>query len=137
MMVIIFGKARAEFCLVRKKDHEKHFFKCRKQLYRVPPNGLSRCRINFYGKITEEEVIAYPEDEIFPYQPQDVKYSMDEFLMEIDGHKRLTGGNWFGKHKSWFTNSKTGIDIIGWLKQPSSWGIIIGLIIIIPMFIKF
>ena len=137
MRAIIFGKALSEFCLIKKKHYDKHFFRRMKQLYWIPPHGLSRCRVDRWGDIDEEEIIVYGENEFRPYQMHDIRYTMDELLMEIDAHKGMTGNSWFSKKRVWFTNSNTGINLIGWLKEPSSWGIILAIIIIAPMFLKF
>lgn len=140
MMVIIFGEDRAEYCSVKRKMKDKHFFDTRHQLYRVYPQGLSRCRIDNFGEeYTSSEVVCYAENEIIPYIIKgDVDYSANSFCMDIDEHK-LMAKDWFGKPKISFMNGN-GPDL-GFLKKPSTWlFIVMGIMlapILLPMAIDF
>ena len=140
MMVMIFGEDRAEFCSVKRKMKDKHFFETRHQMYRVYPQGLARCRIDNWGEeITTAEVITYAENEIIPYIIKgEVDYSANSFVMDIDEHK-LMAKDWFGKPKISFMNN--GSMDLGFLKKPSTWlYIIMGLIlapILLPLALDF
>ena len=134
MMVIIMGEDRAEYCKVKKKHKEKHFFKTRNQLYRVRPEGLARCRIDYFGTVETDEIIVYSENEIIPYQPKgEVQYTMDKMYMDLDAHKQMTGGSWFGKRtKQWFSGQQ-GKDLMKYVKDPSVWGILLAIIVAGPI----
>lgn len=135
MMVIIMGEDRAEFCVVPKKNKEKHFIKIRKsQLYKVYPNGLCRCKIDYFGEeVKSDEVIVYAENETIPYIIKiGVRYGMEAMLQNIDAHKRMTNGTWF-KKKPWFTPGNGLWDL---LKSPAVWMILITAIVCGPMLIQ-
>lgn len=135
MMVIIMGEDRAEFCVVPKKNKEKHFIKIRKsQLYKVYPNGLCRCKIDYFGEeVKTDEVIVYAENETVPYIVKiGVRYGMEAILQNIDAHKRMTNGTWF-KKKPWFTPGGGLWDLI---KSPAVWLVVIGAIVCGPMLIQ-
>lgn len=135
MMVIIQGEDRAEYCKVAKKHKEKHFFRTRNQLYRVRPEGLARMRIDYFGDIRTDEVICYAENEIIPYQIKgEITYTMDKFFMDLDAHKQMTGGTWFGKAQKWFSGG-TGKDLKKFISNPTYIMIAIAVIIILPTFI--
>ena len=134
MRVVIMGEDRAEFCVVPKKNKEKHFIKIRKsQLYKVYPNGLARCKIDYFGERTlTDEIIVYAENETVPYIiKMGVKYGMEPLLQNIDGHKQMTNGAWFRK-KPWFS---PGSGNILWelIKNPAVWLVVIGAIFCAPM----
>lgn len=134
MRVIIMGEDRAEFCVVPKKNKEKHFIKIRKsQLYKVYPNGLARCKIDYFGeRIMTDEVIVYAENETVPYIIKiGVRYGMETILQNIDAHKQMTNGAWFRK-KPWFTPGNGLWDLI---KNPAVWLVVIGAILCGPMLI--
>lgn len=137
MMVIIMGEDRAEYCNVPKKNKEKHFLKIRNsQLYKVYPNGLSRCQIDYFGEETKtDEIIVYAENETVPYiRKEGVKYGMEEMFMSIDRHKRMTGGSWF-KKKPWFTNGDSAF-LMKLIGNPTTWIVLIGLIVTGPMLLQ-
>ena len=133
MMVMIFGEDRAEYCSVKRKMKEKHFFETRNQLYRVYPQGLARVRINnFDEEITSAEIITYAENEIWPYIIKGhIDYSMDNFMMDIDEHK-LMAKDWFGK-----TNKKISFNNVnmGFLKNPATYFIAFMAIMLAPVMI--
>lgn len=106
MEVIISGANRVEFCDVqRKEDFNKAFFATRGQLYFIPTHGMVRMKITEFGKERPSEaVIAYEENSIFPYDLKDIKYSMDNFLDDIDRYKRMTDFSWFREKRIYFTN---------------------------------
>lgn len=134
MMVVIMGEDRAEFCVVPKKNKEKHFIKIRRsQLYKVYPNGLSRCKIDYFGERTmTDEIIVYAENETVPYIVKiGVRYGMETLLQNIDAHKQMTNGAWFRK-KPWFSPGGAGF-IFDLLKNPAFWMILIGGFFCIPM----
>lgn len=134
MMVIIMGEDRSEFCVVPKKNKEKHFIKIRKsQLYKVYPNGLARCKIDYFGeKITSDEIIVYAENETVPYIiKMGVKYGMETILQNIDAHKEMSGGSWF-KKKPWFTPG-SGSFLWSLVKNPAFWMVFIAGIFCAPM----
>lgn len=138
MQVIIMGEDRAEFCVVSKKNKEKHFIKIRNsQLYKVYPNGLCRMKIDYFGEeIRTDEVIVYAENETIPYIVKiGVRYGMEPMLMSIDEHKRMTGGKWFNKKKPWFAGNDVGF-LINLMKNPAFWIVLIGAIVCGPMLIK-
>lgn len=91
MMVIIIGKNRAEYCRVKKKDLDKHFFVTRNQLYKVYPDALTPAELYHNGAwITSESVIVFEENGVRPYHcryPKD--YDMDPVLSTIDEHKLM------------------------------------------------
>ena len=137
MQVIIMGEDRAEFCKVAKKNKEKHFIKIRKsQLYKVYPNGLCRCKIDWFGEeIRTDEVIVYAENETIPYIVKiGVRYGMEPLIMAIAEHKRMTGGSWF-KKKPWFTPGNNSF-LWNLIKNPAAWLVVIGLIVCGPMLIQ-
>lgn len=137
MRVIIMGEDRAEFCVVAKKNKEKHFIKIRKsQLYKVYPNGLCRCKIDYFGEeIMTDEVIVYAENETIPYiRKIGVRYGMEALLQDIDLHKQMTYGAWF-KKKPWFTPG-SGHFLLNVMKNPAFWMILIGGIVCGPMLIS-
>lgn len=136
-MVIIMGRDRAEYCNVKKKYKEKHFFRTREQLYRVRPEGLSRMRINYFGKVKgSDEVVVYRENEIIPYQnPCNINYSMDNFMRDIDRHKIMAQKNWFGKKNSWFSGQGKS-DLKKFIFDPTFLGILLCVIIVGPMLIQ-
>lgn len=137
MMVIIQGEDRAEYCNVKAKLQERHFFKTRNQLYRVRPEGLARMRIDYFGEKSTDEVIVYSENEIIPYQPKgEVMYTMDKFFMDLDAHKQMTGGTWFGKTKTWFSGG-SGKDLMKYIKDPTTWMVLLAIILVAPAFIHF
>lgn len=136
MQVIIMGEDRAEFCTVSKRNKEKHFIKIRKsQLYKVYPNGLCRCKIDYFGEeIKTDEIIVYAENETIPYIVKiGVRYGMDPMLMAIDEHKRMTEGTWF-KKKPWFSNE--GGFLKNLLLNPATWMVILVAIFCGPMIIN-
>ena len=135
MMVVIMGEDRAEYCKVAKKFKERHFFKTRNQLYRVRPEGLARCRIDYFGKVTSDEIIVYAENEIIPYQVKgEIMYTMDKFYMDLDAHKQMTGGSWFKKANHWFSGG-AGKDLKQYITNPTVWMVILAIIFIAPSFI--
>ena len=137
MIVTVMGEARAEYCNVPKKNKEKRFFLTRQQLYWTPPNGFARVRIDYFGEIKEDEIIVYPEDDYIPYQIKSgMSYTMDGLLEEIDIHKGLTDGGWFNRHKHWFTNNNTGIDLMKLIKNPVTWGVILAIILVGPAILR-
>ena len=136
MMVIIHGEDRSEYCKVAKKHKEKHFFETRNQLYRVRPEGLARCKIDYFGEKRTDEVIVYPENEIIPYQVKGgLEYKMDKFLMDLDNHKNMTGGSWFDKARTWFSGG-SGKDLKEFIFNPTAWMILLAVIIILPTVIR-
>lgn len=137
MMVIIMGEDRSEFCTVPKKNKEKHFIKIRRsQLYKVYPNGLSRCKIDYFGeKVMTDEIIVYAENETVPYIiKMGVRYGMEPLLQNIDEHKEMTAGTWF-KKKPWFSSS-TGNGLWELIKSPAVWMVLITAIVCGPMLVQ-
>ena len=136
MMVIIHGEDRSEYCSVKKKFKEKHFFETRLQTYRMMPEGMSRMLIDYFGEKSSDEVIVYAENEIWPYiMKGNIDYSKESFMMEIDMHKGMTKGGWFGaKAKLWFKGGAGG-DLKKYIRDPSTWGIILAIIIGGPILI--
>lgn len=137
-MVIIHGEDRSEYCKVPKKFKERHFFKTRNQLYRMRPEGMARMKIDYFGERRTDEVITYAENEIRPYQMKgNIEYTMDKFFMDLDAHKQMTGGTWFGKKaKAWFSGNN-GKDLKEFITNPTAWMILIAVIIIVPTFLHF
>ena len=128
MIVVIVGENRVEFCKVKIQDEHLHFFKTRGMLYKVYPNGLTRCRVFDYGlELKSEEVIIFYENETHPYDEHDIDYTMDRLLSDVDRHKMMlpTRGGRFGKPKIWFTNVAT--SLYKWLGIPG----IVGAVIVI------
>lgn len=135
-MIVIMGEDRAEYCKVAKKHKEKHFFKTRNQLYRMRPEGLARCKIDYFGTVKSDEIIVYAENEIIPYQIKgEIQYTMDKFFMDLDAHKQMTGGTWFKKASHWFSGG-TGKDLKQYITNPTFWMILLAAIIIVPTFLK-
>lgn len=131
------GEDRAEFCVVAKKNKEKHFIKIRKsQLYKVYPNGLCRCKIDYFGEeIQTDEIIVYAENETVPYiRKIGVRYGMESLLQDIDLHKQMTYGTWFRK-KPWFTPGGANF-LISLIKNPAFWMVAIAGIFCGPMLIN-
>lgn len=121
MMVIIIGKNRAEYCKVKKKDLNKHFFVTRDQLYKIYPDALTPCEI-YHNEawLLSESVIVFEENGVKPYHckyPKD--YDMDPVLATIDEHKLMIPkkeglkGFFRSKSKSGF-NFRNLLDIMPW-----------------------
>ena len=106
MQVIISGANRVEICSVKKKtDFDRRFFLTRGQLYFVPTDALVRMQVIEYGKKRQSEaVIIYKENEIVPYDPCDIEWSMDNLLADIDRYKEMSNYRWFQKNRPWFVN---------------------------------
>ena len=96
MMLIIVGSNRVEFIRIKKKDYDRHFVQTRGQLYKVYPDGLTRCIVTHHGRrMRDEEVVVYKENAIVPYHPRSQLYTMTKILSEIDNHKSsLPKGGW-------------------------------------------
>lgn len=88
MMLFVIGVNRAELIKVKRRDFNKHFLVTRGQLYKIYPDGLSRCFVYDNGdRMGDEEIIVYPENGIIPYHPRRQLYTMTKILSEIDNHK--------------------------------------------------
>lgn len=88
MMLIIVGTNRVEFVRVKRKDFDRHFVTTRGQLYKLYPDGLTRCIVTKHGKhAKDEEIIVYKENAIQPYHARRQLYTMTKILSEIDNHK--------------------------------------------------
>ena len=87
--IIIVGENRTEIIKVKNKDLDKHFVRCRGQLYKVYPHAFSRMRIYDIKGIEKEsdEVIVFPENALSPFHDRGVPYDQDQILAEIDEHK--------------------------------------------------
>lgn len=71
MMVILIGAARADMIKIKRKDYGKHFMSFRGQLYKVFPDGLTKCYTYRWGeRKADEELIVYKENAIIPYHPR-------------------------------------------------------------------
>ena len=73
MMLILIGASRADMIKVKRRDYGKHFISFRGQLYKIVPDGLTRCYCYKWGKrIADEELIVYVENAIIPYNPRQI-----------------------------------------------------------------
>lgn len=101
MMVIIIGKNRVEYCRVKKKDLNKHFFVTRDQAYKVYPDALTPMEIYHNGAwVGSESVIVFEENGIEPYHCKyRGDYEKDTILASIDEHKLMAN-----RKKIWFSN---------------------------------
>lgn len=120
-MCIIIGKNRVEYCRVKKKDLNKHFFVTRDQLYKVYPDALTPAEIYHNDAwLTSESVIIFEENGVKPYHckyPKD--YEMDPVLSTIDEHKLMIpkkqGLKSFFKGTGKGFNMKSLIELFPWL----------------------
>ena len=73
MMLILIGADRAHMIRIARRDYGKHFITYRSQLYKVYPDGLSRCYLYKWGKQAgDDEIIIYKENAIIPYNPKSI-----------------------------------------------------------------
>lgn len=73
MMVILIGASRADMIRIARKDYGKHFVTFRGQLYKMFPDGLTRCYVYRWGKRErDEEIIVYSENAIIPYNSRSI-----------------------------------------------------------------
>lgn len=94
MRVYIIGRTSARIGHINKSERDKYFFASRKQLYKVYPEGLTRLYRERYGKvIPPEEIIVYPENGTIPERTNNIDYSADKVLSEIDGAALAAQGN--------------------------------------------
>lgn len=93
MHVYIIGKNTARLGRIRKGELDKHFFASRGQLYKVYPEAVARLHRTKYGvELDNEEVIIYSENSTIPWKTNEVDYSADKVLSEIDEHKLVNYG---------------------------------------------
>lgn len=85
MQVIIIGNKRAEICNVRGRNQNKELFLNKKQLYRIFPQNLKRCKIIKWGRDKgHEEVEIYKENMSIPTIINgDVNYTKNAFFALI------------------------------------------------------
>ena len=133
MMVIIIGKDGVEYCTVKKKDVDKHFFITRNQLYKIYPDAMTPLKVYHNGAwTTSDSVIVFEENGTSPYHckyPKD--YEMDSILSTIDEHKLMTPKK--QGIKGFFQNGggkgvRTLLEFMPW--------IIVGIIILFTVVIK-
>lgn len=90
MKVIIIGRNRVEMGKVKTRDLNKHYYMTHNQLYKVYPDGLTRCKIMKYGRTAgDDEIITYKENAVKPYHPHDQIYTAARLIAEIDEHKLM------------------------------------------------
>lgn len=95
MQVIIIGNKRAEICNVRSRNQNKELFLNKKQLYRIFPQNLKRCKIIKWGRDKgHEEVEIYRENMSIPTIINgDVNYTKNAFFALIRNKMIKSGGH--------------------------------------------
>ena len=101
MKVIIIGRNRVEMGTVKTRDLNKHYYMTHNQLYKVYPDGLTRCKIMKYGRTAgDDEIITYKENAVKPYHPHDQIYTAARLIAEIDEHKLMKKQSTMGATKA-------------------------------------
>ena len=98
MIVVIIGKDGVEYCPVKKKDLDKHFYISKNELYMVFPDCLRPVDIYHNGAwIGSDSIIAFERNNPYPIEcPHLDKYAMDARLAFINEHKLMSP-----KKKGW------------------------------------
>lgn len=94
MQIIILGTKRAEICNVRGRNQNKELFLNKKQLYRIFPQNLKRCKIIKWGRYKgHDEVEIYEENMTVPtIVHKDTNYTKNAFFALIR-NKTMKGQN--------------------------------------------
>ena len=92
MIVVIIGSDKVEYCQVKKKDLDKHFYISRNELYIVYPDSLRPVDIYHNGAwIGSDSIIAFERNNPYPIECKDTSlYDMDNRLGYIDEHKLMS-----------------------------------------------
>lgn len=108
MIIAIIGTDKVEYCQVKKKNLDKHFYLSRNELYIVYPDCLRPVDIYHNGAwIGSDSIIVFERNNPFPIECSQLeKYQMDKRLGFIDEHKLMTPnkkglGALFGNKKGW------------------------------------
>lgn len=94
MQIIILGTKRAEICNIRGRNQNKELFLNKKQLYRIFPQNLKRCKIIKWGRYKgHDEVEIYEENMTVPtIVHKDTNYTKNAFFALIR-NKTMKGQN--------------------------------------------
>ena len=113
MIIAIIDKAGVEYCPVKKKDLNKHFYISKNELYIVYPDSLRPVDIYHNGAwIGSDSLIVFERNNPYPIKCQHMdKYSMDARLGYIDEHKLM-----MPKKRGWGSIFNKGGAIDGILK---------------------
>lgn len=129
MIVVIIGSDKVEYCQVKKKNMDKHFYLSRNELYLVYPDCLRPVDIYHNGAwIGSDSMIVFERNNPYPVECKHLdKYGMDQRLGFIDEHKLMSPrkkglASIFGNAKGWDTLLKFipwlligGIFLFNWL----------------------
>lgn len=85
MQIIILGTKKAEICNIRGRNQNKELFLNKKQLYRIFPQNLKRCKIIKWGRDKgHDEIEIYRENMSVPtIVHSDINYTKKAFFALI------------------------------------------------------
>lgn len=113
MKVFIFRETSAVIAEPKGAQRKKQFFKSWGQQYYTPPIAFVRMnRVHFGKRLPPEEVIAFAEGEICPYDPKDLPWDMDWILENIDMEKELPPSS-FTSSSPWWESGRGLLTFLG------------------------